>query len=421
MHFLRKSFFYLFCFTFARGSLFVTPIFISNLLTSTDYGILEFAYAIASVSGVILALGTNSLVPLVIIRKISDIDWKHLLLHQSLIFLLLFLFGAFAFIFNFQSVIFISLFVISIVTFQAFWSATLKSLGRVELALFIEASFWLVAALAVSLSFLIASPLTERGNFVTAGLIGYATFITSFTLFKLYQNRKKEVTGTYFSTLSKGIPLMLASLMAILATTSGRLGLGMIASPSMLADYAILFRATALPILFHQVIVVARYRQIFELPTEILQKRLPIVIGLVFASVVLFWLLRDFIALLLGQAFISVLTRYPSEGLLILSQCILWSAIALNDLVNARAQIAGHVVRATAVYFLLTLPIAWWFLSLQPVTLTLFVPTHSLIMGGYFLTQTIMMWHRGIKLKMTWISALTGFILMSIIASTNNY
>jgi O-antigen/teichoic acid export membrane protein len=300
--------------------------------------------------------------------------------------------------------------------FQILWSAALKSHGHREASLLLDTGFWGLIALAVITSYMLTYPPVNRWGWVIATLMGYITALAGYTTWRLMRSDSHTDIFTYTSTLRTGMPLMAATLLTLLATTSGRLGLGLLSTPEMMADYAILFRAAALPIVAHQIIIIARFRQVFELHSTELEKHLPIVIGLVTGSVILLWLFSSFIDVLLGPAFIKAFSQYRVEGLLILSQSILWSAIALNDLVNTRSQTAGPVARATLLYFVLVLPLAWWFLSTRQISLPLFVPVHSVVMAGYFMTQARVMRSCGIRLTRTWLLTLTSFLGLSAMA-----
>jgi hypothetical protein len=131
--------------------------------------------------------------------------------------------------------------------------------------------------------------------------------------------------------------------------------------------------------------------------------------------VVLFWGFSTVLNGLFGPAFSSAFGRHREAGLLILVQCILWSAIALNDLVSTRALISGSVVLASIGYLMVALPIAWAFLSTGPVGLSAYVPIHSIVMAGYFTTQALTMWWHGVGLARTWMLTLVAFIALSLL------
>lgn len=412
----RRFVIYLMTFGLARGGLFVAPIILANLLTPSAYGRLEFAQALATIGATVLALGTSGVVPLVLIRKIDTASWNSVLVHHLVVATLLILCALLGLFAEWPPIVWLAALVTTGLMFQVLWSATLKSQGHAEASLLLDTGVWGLMAIAVITSYMLTTPPVNRWSWAIAALSGYITALAVYTSWRLMRSDSHTNILTYTSTLRTGMPLMASTLLTLLATTSGRLGLGLLSTPEMMADYAILFRATALPIVAHQIIIIARFRQVFEQHTTELEKRLPIMIGLVTGSVILFWLLSGFIDVLLGPAFIKAFSQYRVEGLLILSQCILWSAIALNDLVNARSQTAGPVARATLLYFVLVLPVAWWFLSSRQISLSLFVPVHSIVMAGYFMTQAMVMRSRGIRLIRTWSLTLAAFSGLSAMA-----
>lgn len=406
---------YFFFFGAARGGLFLAPIVLANLLSPHDYGTLELAQAIASVAATIASLGTAAAVPLVIVRRSGSVSWGSVLAHQMLMVLLLLTSGALLAVFGLPSLFWLVCVCTCAFMLQALWSVVLRSHGRGEASLLVDAMFWGVLALAVSVATGAGVETETRGGWLFGSLFIYLMALVGWTISRFFYTRPLISIEMYVRTIKTSLPFMSTALLALLATTSGRIGVGLLSTPELMSDYAVLFRVTALPIVAHQLIIVARFRQIFELPVRDLELRLPIVVGLVTVCVVAFWLLSDIATWLLGAAFESAFGKNHSVGLLILTQCILWSAIALNDLVNTRAQTAGIVARASGVYFLVALPLAWWLLSSQRVTLSLFVPVHSAVMAGYFLTQTIVMWRCGVRLVRTWSLTLGCFVSLSVL------
>lgn len=416
---LPGLFFYVASFSLARGGLFLAPIVLANLLAPADYGVLELAQAIASMGTTILALGTSAAVPLVLVRKIGSASWGGILLHQFSAAALLLVLALAAWAENAAPVVWVAAACTGVLMLQALWSVTLKSRGRGEASLLLDAGFWGILGMTAALGLAFGVPLVARGQWVFAALFAYLSALITFTFWRFIQLPARSALPMYGPTIRTGFPLMTASLLALLATTSGRLGIGLLSSPEMTSQYAILFRATALPIVAHQIIIVAGFRQIFEMSEPALERRLQVIVALVTACVIGFWLFSDIAGLLLGPAFIKAFAQHRAAGLLILTQSIMWSAIALNDLANTRAQSALLVGRLTALYFAVVLPLAWWFLSLKPISLELFVPVHSVVMGGYFLTQVLAMTMFGIRLWRPWALAGGAFVTLSILTGLN--
>jgi O-antigen/teichoic acid export membrane protein len=416
MQSLLRTLQYLVTFGVARGGLFVAPLVLANLLPATDYGNLELAQAIASLGAIVLAFGTSAAVPLVVLRKAETGTWGGVLVHQILtgsalllISLLLGLGGA-------PEVAWLACACAAVLMLQSLWSVMLKTKGRAESSLFLDAGFWLSLAGAVVISALLQIPPASRAAWALAGLIVYLAALAGWSVNSLLQASPRSTVGTYLATVRLGLPLMTVSLLALLATTSGRLGVGLLSTPELTAEYSVLFRATALPIVAHQIVIVARYRQIFLLPMDELGRRLPWILALVVASIVVFWALSQPLGAVLGSAFVSAFARHRPEGLLILAQCILWSSIALNDMVNTRSLTAGTVAKWSALYFAIVLPLALLYLSARPVELSVFVPVHSGVMAGYFATQAIVMSRCGIRLHHTWSLTLLAFVALSALA-----
>lgn len=415
MHRALRAVVYVGSFGLGRGALFISPLVLANLLAPSHYGMLEFAQAIASLAVPILALGTASVVPLVLVRHIPSASWRAVLLHHLccataalVLFGLLLALGT--------EIAWLVALAIGALLLQALWSVTLKSTGHAEASLLLDTGFWGSLALAAAIAFAFAQPGATRWAWVLGALGLYVTGLGAWTLRRLLLESGPRPPLLYLQTLQTGLPLMTGGLLALLATTSGRLGVGVLAGPELTAEYAVLFRATAVPVVAHQILMVAVFRKLFEVDQAILERGLPVIVAAVTACVLLFWAASDFIAPVFGNAFELAFARNRTETVLILAQSILWSAIALNDLVNTRLQTTAPVAKACAAYLAAALPLAWYFLSRETPTLAVFVPAHSLLMAGYFLVQAGAMWFAGARIARTWALTLAAFAAISVSA-----
>ena len=407
---------YLLVFGFARGALFAAPILLANLLPAADYGILEFSYAIASISAVILSLGTAAVVPSVLINKAGTATWSGVLFHHFISVAAVCFIAILSLLAGLQSLFWISAMGIAILMLQGLWSVTLKSQGRADASLMLDSGFWgVLAVTALAIHLLDIRDTLLNGSLIAVAII-YLGALVGCTVRQFRLADRRHILKVHAATMRAGAPLLITGLLATLATTSGRLGMGFLATPELTGSYALLFRATAIPIIAHQIILVASFRDLFQLREPELKSRLVTVAGFVVLGVIAFWMLSGPLGLLLGPAFVAAYGTYRCEGLLILIQCILWSAIALNDLVNTRRLTSGKVAGWGVGYFLIALPLAWIYLSGKSVTLWLFVPVHSAIMAGYFLVQVAVMWSCGIRLLSFWVFVFSSFAVLSLMA-----
>jgi O-antigen/teichoic acid export membrane protein len=416
MHRFAKISRYLLSFGLARGTLFAAPILLANLLPAADYGVLEFSYAIASLFAVVIGLGTAATVPSVLINKAGTATWSGVLFHHVISVIALCMIAIVSWLAGFQPLVWITTIGIAIMMLQGLWSVTLKSQGRADASLVLDSGFWSVLALTA----LAIHAVDVRNSLLNRSLIAaaiiYLLVLLGCTVWKYFFSGLKPIFRVHAGTLHAGIPLLIMGLLATLATTSGRLGMGVLATPELTGSYAMLFRSTAIPIIAHQIILVASFRDLFQMPEPEMKSRLMVVTVGVVLGVIAFWVLSEPLGLLLGPAFVNAYSEYRWEGLLILIQCILWSAIALNDLVNTRRLTSGKVTGWGIGYFLVALPLAWIYLSGKTVTLSLFVPVHSAIMAGYFLVQVTVMWSCGIRLLSFWLLVFSSFSVLSLMA-----
>ena len=101
--------------------------------------------------------------------------------------------------------------------------------------------------------------------------------------------------------------------------------------------------------------------------------------------VLAFWLLEPVLGFMLGQRFKDTFRFYRAEGLALLLQTILWSAIALNDLINSRLQIAGRVAQLTAPVLTVGLGALWFWTRMRADTLEINEILHGFILGHFAL------------------------------------
>lgn len=394
------------------------PLVLANALPASIYGQLEFAQAVGAFGAIVLGMGLHSTVPLLVIKGTDTARWDTLLLYFILISVAL-TFGIFIVFGTSKTplVYALSMLGVLVLLLQTLWSVTAKSKRAVEISLSLDTGFWICAfgALAIVLGFSIGVSGYLLWFFVI--LLTYGFSLLGWTWRKYSSVRQVAKPADIMQNLKLGIPFMLAGLLALMVTTSGRLLLGIFSGTEMLGVYAVLFRATSIPIVGHQIITVAMFRNLYGWPFEALQKRAAVIpVALAFA-VILFWILVDRFGYILGARFAQVFSERRVEGLLILTQTILWSAIALNDMINIRKQIARQAITSGIPYVIVAYTLAGVFLwSQAELTLRLFVTTHSCLMLGYFLVQCHTMHRQGVNLYLVWSLSAGSFCVLTTTA-----
>lgn len=386
---------YILSFIAGRGALFLGPIFLANFMSAIDYGRIEAALASATLLSSLATLGTASLVPLTLLGHPTSARTLGIFAHHLLFSGISIAIAIFIWIFHGPSQWLYVAVIASGVSLQGLASIQLKTLGHSNGSVLTDAGLLGLMSISAVLAFLIAP------NYAILFVIGAAA-IYSLVLFAYYlkiscKDFARDANVEWLKTIQAGIPLMLGGIASALATTSGRLGMAVMAEPSMTANYSVLARAATLPIIAYQLIVVAKFRDIFTQPEAEVEKTSARILILVFVSAIVIMATAPYAGFLIGSFFEHALRNNRFEFNLILSQSIIWAAIALNDLQITRHQGMAKVLPYTAGFLALSLMAAFTSLPKPIPSLGPYITAHSIVMLAFYSTQTLIMLRIGIK------------------------
>ena len=96
---------------------------------------------------------------------------------------------------------------------------------------------------------------------------------------------------------------------------------------------------------------------------------------------------------------------------------MLWSAIALNDLVISRHQVMARILPVTASFIALALGTGWLVLQYLGVDLSHFVYTHAAVMLLFYAVQSASMVANGIRLWRVWRTTVCAYLCMIMLAT----
>lgn len=402
-------------FAAARAILFLAPIVLANLLPIDLYGRVEFAQSTAMLGALLVGLGLPASVPLVLLRDEVAARWESLLaLAAGMATLLLVIAAASAFRYSGLAwPVFLPL-ATAILLLQGLWSTTLKSQGHSTGAMFLDAGFW-VSALAGGV---IVAFLGGNAASLAGALSVYAAALLGWTLFALRANKTPITANDVRENIRVSLPLMMIGILAVLVNSSNRIILNWAASPEILGYFAIMFRATAIPIVGHQILIIGQFRNLFSWDERTLGRRATAIPAGVTLLAFVFWVFIDQFGYLLGPRFAETFAQFRLPTLLVLALTVLWSAIGLNDLLVSRLLIAGKVARFAAAYLAVALPALTLFTIHASrtgdagVVLYDFVVAQSCMMLGYFLIQAAVIWRNGHRFTFLWGTALLGYAFL---------
>lgn len=396
-------------FVSARGLQFLAPIVAANLLSRSDYGVIEFAHAAASLAIAVASLGTLGVVPFVILSSLGRATLGAVILHQAgLVVVSLIIYCCAAILVNpLSSPALVALFT-AVFALQGFWVYLLRARDAVTRSLFLEALPFTLVAVAASVAWVVAP---THSLFIVAGALLCALVACVWATASQWPRLVPTYSTPlhYVDTLREGIPLMLGGLLALLATTSGRLGIGLVGDAEMTGAFAALSRIAALPIVAHQLAVVARFRDLYAINLPQLELLVMQVGRFVAISVALTLLAVPWASPWLGPAFHLAAQQHPLAAMLLVAQVILWSGISLNDLIAARHEVLPRVLPWSSSALAVVGTVAAWSLTSDVVTVDRFAIWHTTVMFTLFFAQTVALACCGVRFNRFWASCVFAF------------
>lgn len=412
---IRRLAIFFLSFGFARGALFISPILLANLLPSSSYGTVEWAHAAASLGATVTVLGASAVLPLIELKKIQKGTMMGILAHHILLVLVCIALMCIVLWLEGGEVLLLTTLLVAALALQGLWSTHLKTHSKGEASLLLDASLFALMVFAAAMANYLHA--VDSLLWVLWAIAGYVFCLFCVTVVAFLKGKQDGEAVAYQAILVLGFPLMVATLVTVAATTSGRLVIGYLGGVLLTADYAILARAAALPIVAHQVVMVAKFRHLFMLPDREMERVVFFVIVMVALSVVVLWMVSPFLGWMLGPAFVKAFHRHPLPAIWILSQSILWSGIALHDTINTRHQTMSNVLPWSITFLFFSMPVAIVLIQYVGVTLAHFVYIHGTLMLLFYLTQIFAMYRVGIRLLRVWAFAVVSYLALVMLAS----
>ncbi len=392
---------FLVSFGFARGLQFLAPIAVANLLTVGDYGVVELAHASATLLVAVATLGTNGVIPFVILQSGSRGTLGAVFGHQAAIAMacIAAALAAACWRSHASSLVLMALFT-GVLALQGLWTYVLRSHGARSVALFVEASPFTLVALAALAAWLSTAALAL--TFIQAVLLLALCIMLALVLVG-WRSETRKGPARYLETLRAGVPLMLGGMLSLTAYTSGRWGIGLLGGSELTGTYAAIARVAALPVVAHQLAVTAQFRDLFSLsPTKLHALQIRVAL-FVFAAVVVLLILIPWFGFLFGPAFKQAADAHQVATALLLAQVILWSGLAQNDLIASRHDLLPRLLPWTASALLLSMAAAAAVLLSQGVSVDSFAIWHTCVMAVLFAVQCGVMARMGVRFTRYWL------------------
>lgn len=317
-------------FTVAKALVYFTPLLLADVLTTSDFGVLEYALAgLGVIVNTLINLGVPGAYPYYIIREKKDNLKSGFNLHP-LILLIPFIINQLAFWFFHLDINFYLAFNISyIIANQIFYSTQLKSHEKSSFAVILDSGIYIILFLFFIgyKTGLFEPSITTINRFV----LTYALIYVIFGIARFIKSKKQDITTNYKTILKFSIHLLVSTFLIFLITTSGRILVEFFFGFEEVGIYAFYFRLAAIVVMIHQIINIAFFKKIYTFSPLVLDQHFYKFFILISILSIVIYFISPFVVSHLSDFFNDTFETYKSIYFLLSAQMIMWIASALNS------------------------------------------------------------------------------------------
>lgn len=340
-NFLKGKIGFFISFIISKGTVFIAPLLVAELLSKDDFGTLE--YALAGL-GILLNTFVNMGVPAAypyfkLKQKNSQINNVFNLHYIWLLFFFICTQVVYV-LFDFSLHYYIALNVAYIISNQIYISIQLKTNENISLAVFIDSGVYI--ALLVFYVLVYTGVINAEIKLFSYIIFGYALLYATYALSKIKVLKNKNLFKSYRTVLTYSIHVLIGGLLIYFITVSGRILIEFFINDfEKVGVYAYYFRLSAVVVMLYQVINIVFFKKMYTLDPEKLDGYFAFCfIALYTISIIVFLctpvFLWDF-----STYFSSTITEYKTMYFLLSSQMVFWIATALLSNIIDREKLAS--------------------------------------------------------------------------------
>ncbi|MCK0108294.1 hypothetical protein MWU58_03245 [Flavobacteriaceae bacterium S0825] len=408
---LKHRLFFLMAFGVSKAIVFLAPLLLSNTLSKTNYGVLEYALNIAFIGAAIINFGVPNAYPYFKLKRkfqaiYTGFNFHFLYLLASSFFALISIF-----IFRNETQFVLSVLFIYTLSNQVTYSLRYKTDEKIIKAVFVDALFYVVLLCAYFYIYLTDDSSIEP---ITYGAFLYSIIYMIIALKKGYKLQIKAAFKKHQKLIKYGKSVMLSGLFILLIANSGRIVIDLVFNDKeLIAIFGFYFRMASFVVMLHQILNIIYFKRIYTFNTQKLDT-----IFVVFLSIIALGVAATyFIIPKIGIHFFKLFETFPiykDVYLVLCFQMIFWIVLANNENVIYREKLASKMNIAFTLL-----------LTFFAVTVTLLKDTfnfNDVVIGLYLLIVTavtlqfyILYKFKKIKLKKTIVASVLVFLLSLIL------
>jgi O-antigen/teichoic acid export membrane protein len=397
LFFIRQKLWFFIAFIFNKGLVFIAPLFVSEILTKREFGILEYGLAgLGMVINSFINLGVPSGYPYFKLKNRTENLFNAFNLHYAWLLLFFLVSQVFHYVFDLKLEYYIALNMAYVLGNQIYISTQLKTEAKIIKAVFFDSGVYLLLFLFSILAYF--DLINSSIYFFNKILLGYSCLYVIYAISRILKIDRLDVFINYLKVLKYSLPVLVGGILIYFLTVSGRIFVEyFVGGFEIVGIYSFYFRLAAVVVVIYQIINIVFFRQMYELEPKKLDFYFSIsFIGLYIISIIAF-LVSPLILPFFSEFYKTTIQENISIHFLLSAQMIFWIATALLSNIIDREKLAGK--NNILFVFLLVALIGMLFLTQFYLDLELFVILHLIAITLAAMIQTITLARKKIFFK----------------------
>jgi O-antigen/teichoic acid export membrane protein len=397
LFFIRQKLWFFIAFIFNKGLVFIAPLFVSEILTKREFGILEYGLAgLGMVINSFINLGVPSGYPYFKLKNRTENLFNAFNLHYAWLLLFFLVSQVFHYVFDLKLEYYIALNMAYVLGNQIYISTQLKTEAKIIKAVFFDSGVYLLLFLFSILAYF--DLINSSIYFFNKILLGYSCLYVIYAISRILKIDRLDVFINYLKVLKYSLPVLVGGILIYFLTVSGRIFVEyFVGGFEIVGIYSFYFRLAAVVVVIYQIINIVFFRQMYELEPKKLDFYFSIsFIGLYIISIIAF-LVSPLILPFFSEFYKTTIQENISIHFLLSAQMIFWIATALLSNIIDREKLAGK--NNILFVFLLVALIGMLFLTQSYLDLELFVILHLIAITLAAMIQTITLARKKIFFK----------------------
>ena len=393
---IKKHSLFGFVFTISKATVYFVPLLLADLLSKSDFGILEYALAgLGIIVNTIINLGVPGAYPYFVLKQ-KELELKPAFKLHAVVLLIPFITNQVLFFgFNLNVNFYLAFNVSFIIANQVFYSTQFKSHEKSIFAVILDSGIYLILLAYYILSKL--SLIESSIKLVNVFVFTYSLVYVIFGVFNFIKNKSNISFTKYKKILRFSIHLLLSTFLIFLITTSGRILVEYFFDFEAVGVYAFYFRLAAIVVMIHQVVNIAFFKKMYTFDPTILDKYFYLFFILIYIIAIAIFFITPLFVGHFSNYFEETFSANKALYFLLSAQMVVWIATALNSNIIDRENLTYK--NNPKFLVLLAISVGVFYLLKDKLNLSLLTFIHYTIIFLACLIQYFTLSKKGIFLK----------------------